>query len=278
RLCKRVGARKHKRWVKPVLSDKQKRGRVGFALSHMHRKGGTGVVVDDTYDWVHVDEKWFYVMKDGWGIYLHPEEDAPKPPRAQNKRLNTKVMLLTAVARPRMISDGVWCDGKIGIWPITDTVAGMRSSKNRKKGTMMLKPATVNTERYKELMIDKIIPAIKARMPGPPGHTIFVQQDGPKPHTGGGSWRQFRQKAGDSIILETQPANSPDLNVNDLGFFHAIQQLKEAVGVSSPEDLVEAAMEAFDVYPRETLERVWQSLFAVLGEVLGSMGDNRYKL
>ncbi|CAN0332787.1 unnamed protein product, partial [Discosporangium mesarthrocarpum] len=24
RLCKRVGARKHKRWVKPVLSDKQK--------------------------------------------------------------------------------------------------------------------------------------------------------------------------------------------------------------------------------------------------------------
>ncbi|CAM9693382.1 unnamed protein product, partial [Discosporangium mesarthrocarpum] len=69
-----------------------------------------------------------------------------------------------------------------------------------------------------------------------------------------------------------------DLNVNDLGFFHSIQQLKEDVGVSSPEDLVEATMEAFDVYPRETLERAWQSLFAVLGEVLGSKGDDRYKL
>ncbi|CAN0164258.1 unnamed protein product, partial [Discosporangium mesarthrocarpum] len=57
-----------------------------------------------------------------------------------------------------------------------------------------------------------------------------------------------------------------------------IQELKEDVGVSSPEDLVEATMEAFDGYPRETLERIWQSLFAVLGEVLGSMGDNRYKL
>ncbi|CAN0241941.1 unnamed protein product, partial [Discosporangium mesarthrocarpum] len=77
RLFKRVGARKHKRWVKPVLSDEQKRNRVGFALSHMHGKGGAGVVVDDMYDWVHVDEKWFYVMKDGRGIYLHPEEDAP---------------------------------------------------------------------------------------------------------------------------------------------------------------------------------------------------------
>ncbi|CAN0056086.1 unnamed protein product [Discosporangium mesarthrocarpum] len=76
RLCKRMGARKHKQWVKPVLPDKQKCDNVVFALS-MHRKGGTGVVVDDMYNWVHVDEKWFYVMKDERGIYLHPEEDAP---------------------------------------------------------------------------------------------------------------------------------------------------------------------------------------------------------
>ncbi|CAM9273531.1 unnamed protein product [Discosporangium mesarthrocarpum] len=74
-------------------------------------------------------------------------------------------MFLAAVSRPRMISDGVWFDGNIGIWPIADTVAEMRSSKNRKKGTMMLKPATINVERYKELMIDKGIPAIEARMP-----------------------------------------------------------------------------------------------------------------
>ncbi|CAM9611762.1 unnamed protein product [Discosporangium mesarthrocarpum] len=142
----------------------------------------------------------------------------------------------------------------------------------------MLKPATVKAEKYKELMIDKVIPAIKARMPRPPGHTIFVQQDGAKPHTGGGVVEASQAKAGNGVILETQPANSTDLNVNDLGFFHSIQQLKEDVGVSSPEDLVETTMEAFDIYPRETLERVWQSLFAVLGEVLGSKGDNSYKL
>ncbi|CAM9986067.1 unnamed protein product, partial [Discosporangium mesarthrocarpum] len=88
----------------------------------------------------------------------------------------------------------------------------------------------------------------------------------------------IQAKAGDSIILETQPANSPDLNVNDLGFFHSIQQVKDDVGGSSPEDLVEATKEAFDVYPREALERVWQSLFTVLVEVLRSKGDNSYKL
>ncbi|CAM9481151.1 unnamed protein product [Discosporangium mesarthrocarpum] len=158
RLCEWVGARKHKRWVKPVLSDKLKRDRVGFALSHMHRKGGARVVVDDMYGWVHVDEKWFYVMNYGRGIYLHPEEDAPKPPRARNKRFITKVMFLAAVARPGMIPDAVWFDSKIRIWPIAGTVAAMRSSKNRKEGTMTLKPAMLNPKRYKELMIDKVIP------------------------------------------------------------------------------------------------------------------------
>ncbi|CAM9748892.1 unnamed protein product [Discosporangium mesarthrocarpum] len=102
-----------------------------------------------------------------------------------------------------MISHGGWFDGKIGVWLIADTVAAMRSSKNRKKGTVMLKPATTNAERYKELMVDKIIPTIKARMPRPPGHTIFVQQDGAKPQTGGEGMEAIQAKAGDSIILET---------------------------------------------------------------------------
>ncbi|CAM9969136.1 unnamed protein product, partial [Discosporangium mesarthrocarpum] len=164
----------------------------------------------------------------------------PPNRQAQNKRFITKVMFLAAVARPRMISDGVWFDGKIGIWPIADTVAAMGSSKNA--WTQVTRRMVHSCTR------------------------------------GGGVMEAIQAKAGDSIILETQPANSPDLNVNDLGFFHSNQQLKEDVGVSSPEDLVEATIEALNVYPRETLERVWQSLFAVLGEVLGSKGDNSYKL
>ncbi|CAN0501467.1 unnamed protein product, partial [Discosporangium mesarthrocarpum] len=131
-------------------------------------------------------------------------------------------MFLAAVARPRMISDGMWFDGKISIWPIAVTVAPMRSSKNRKKGTMMLKPATINAERHKELMIDKVIPSIKARMPRHRSHDLRAAGWCKAEHRGGGM-EAIQAKAGDSIILETQPANSPDLNVNDLGFFHSIQ-------------------------------------------------------
>ncbi|CAM9980194.1 unnamed protein product [Discosporangium mesarthrocarpum] len=182
RLCKRVGPWKHKRWVKPALPDKQKRDRVGFVLSHMLGREELGwwwTTCTTGSMWMRSR---FYVMKDGRGISLHPEEDLPK--RAQNKRF-IKVMFLAAVARPRMISDGVWFDGKIGTWPIADTVAAMLSRKNRKKGTMMLKPATVNAERYKALMIDKAIPAIKARMPRPPGHTSLCSRM-VRSRTGGG--------------------------------------------------------------------------------------------
>ncbi|CAM9585423.1 unnamed protein product, partial [Discosporangium mesarthrocarpum] len=102
-----------------------------------------------------------------------------------------------------------------------------------------MKPATVNGERYRKLMIKEVIPAIKARMPRPLGHTIFVKQDGAKPHTGKGVMEGI-QHAGDDITLETQPANLPELNVNDHDFSHSNQPLKEGVGVTNGEELVEA--------------------------------------
>ncbi|CAM9170015.1 unnamed protein product [Choristocarpus tenellus] len=88
----------------------------------------------------------------------------------------------------------------------------------------------------------------------------------------------IKEVARDDIVIETQPVNSPDLNINVLGFFHSIHQLKEEVGVSNTEELVEAKMEAFNMYPREKFERVWQSLFAVYSEVLVSKGDSVFKI
>ncbi|CAM9233248.1 unnamed protein product, partial [Choristocarpus tenellus] len=57
-----------------------------------------------------------------------------------------------------------------------------------------------------------------------------------------------------------------------------IQQLKEDVGVTNTEELVEATMKLFDVYPHETLECIWQSLFAVCDEVWRSEGNNVFKI
>ncbi|CAN0489706.1 unnamed protein product, partial [Discosporangium mesarthrocarpum] len=58
RLWKPVGMRRDTMWAKPTLTDKQRLERVQFVLSHVSRKEGTGWVVANMYDWVHVDEKW----------------------------------------------------------------------------------------------------------------------------------------------------------------------------------------------------------------------------
>ncbi|CAM9542328.1 unnamed protein product [Discosporangium mesarthrocarpum] len=59
RLCQEENVRKVKPCIKPLLSDQQKVDRVGFVHSHTQRRGGSGVFMNNLYDWVHVDEKWF---------------------------------------------------------------------------------------------------------------------------------------------------------------------------------------------------------------------------
>lgn len=49
---------------------------------------------------IHVDDKWFHIMKEEKTFYLSPTE--PKPHRTtESKTFLAKVMFLCAVARPR---------------------------------------------------------------------------------------------------------------------------------------------------------------------------------
>ncbi|CAM9818409.1 unnamed protein product, partial [Discosporangium mesarthrocarpum] len=87
---------------------------------------------------------------------------------------------------------------------------------------------------------DKVVPAMKARMPGASTSTIWVQQGGAKPHTRYGVLTAIEAAAGENFILETQPPNSPDLHILDLGFSHSIQLLKDGFLVTNVRELVEA--------------------------------------
>ncbi|CAM9818196.1 unnamed protein product [Choristocarpus tenellus] len=140
-----------------------------------------------------------------------------------------KLMFLAAVARRRKLSNGVWFDGKIEIWPIVDVKVVQHSGKHHHKGTKELVPMAVERETYKKPMIKGVIPAIKFYRPRLEGQTIFVQEDRAKLHTNRGIMEVIEEATGEDIVIETQPANSPDLNIIDLGFFHSIQQLKEDV-------------------------------------------------
>jgi hypothetical protein len=113
---------------------------------------------------------------------------------------------------------------KIGVWPFIKEIPAQRKSKNRPRGTLETKSITVTRDVMRDFIIDKLLPAIQATWPAEDaGQTIFIQQDNARPHILPDDilFKEVANKTGLNIKLLQQPANSPDLNVLDLGFFLA---------------------------------------------------------
>lgn len=108
--------------VKLILTQKNKLARMEWMLSHIQLDG----LFDDMYQQIHIDEKWFFLMKHKQKYYLLPNEKPPVP-KAKSKRFIQKVMFLCAVARPRRDTyKNAEFDGKIGIWPFIEMVGAKR--------------------------------------------------------------------------------------------------------------------------------------------------------
>jgi hypothetical protein len=70
-------------------------------------------------------------------------------------------MFLSAVARPRWDDNGnLLFDGKIGIWPVARQIAAPRNSMYRPAGNLEWNDVTSNRPTYRELLIEKVLPAI----------------------------------------------------------------------------------------------------------------------
>ncbi|KAE9021090.1 hypothetical protein PR002_g12345 [Phytophthora rubi] len=57
-----------------------------------------------------------------------------------------------------------------------------RSSVNRPKGAPVTKSVSMTRVLYRKLLVDKVLPAIRAKLPVRRGTTVFVQQDNAGPH------------------------------------------------------------------------------------------------
>ncbi|KAK9698025.1 hypothetical protein RND81_08G077700 [Saponaria officinalis] len=118
------------------------------------------------YESIHIDEKWFYMTKASERYYLLPDEEEPHR-CLKSKTFITKVMFMAAVGRPMYAEDGMlsW-DGKIGIFPFMVEVPAKRARKNRGKGVLEVKPiASITKEVIRDCLIQKVIPAVKAKWP-----------------------------------------------------------------------------------------------------------------
>ncbi|GMF26776.1 unnamed protein product [Phytophthora fragariaefolia] len=234
------------------------------------------------HDVVHVDEKWFYEDEDKHTYYVVGDEEVPQRHR-RSKRFIEKTIFLAAVAKPRYDPHRK-CkfNEKIGIWSFTEDTFDLRGSANRPKGA----PVTKNIESvtravYKDFIINKVIPAIKAVWPrGEKKKIIFIQQDNARPHLSPfeSDVVAAGKKGGWNIRLLCQPPNSSDFNALNLGFFASIQSLQLRKGARGMQKLVNTVKQAYLEIDVGTLEDVFLSLHACMICALQCHGGNGYKL
>eukprot|EP00904_Undaria_pinnatifida_P000538 jgi/Undpi1/10485/HiC_scaffold_29.g12935.m1 len=278
RNLKKLGLRACSRFLKPLLTDNGKAARLEWSLRWVRNAPGGAHKFHHFYDFVHLDEMWFYICKNGQRYYLYEGEDLPVR-KVQHKSHVIKVMFLAAVARPRWdASRNRQFDGKIGIYPFTVQRAAQRNSRNRAAGTMVTSSVEVNRATYTQKLINNVFPDIGAKFPA--ASTVYVQQDNAPGHrvledpevvaaAGQGGMR---------MELLNQPANSPDMNILDLGFFNSIQSLQDRTTPTTIDQLVAEVERAFWAQTPATLGNVWTTLQSVLQEVMLARGDNTFKL
>ena len=75
-----------------------------------------------------------------------------------------------------------------------------------------------------------------------------------------------------------QPANSPDLNILDLGFFRSLQAKYYLHNPKTALDIIKFVKQAFDDYNPRELNRIWLTHQSVVDEILRCHGGNDYTL
>ena len=145
----------------------------------------------------------------------------------------------------------------------------------------MWKNKPVTKEVYHELLISKLLLAIVEKWPWMDRllRKIWIQQDGAKSHISADD-NDFKEALQDQEInagLYTQAANSPDVNLLDLGFFQAIQSFNVAAP-KNEEELIQLAQAAYTNYPRKRLSRTWLTLHSVFNQIILCNRDSDYNI
>ena len=264
------------KWIKPKLSEDHKKRRISFILGlkdvrkRRSFKEQKNVIV--------IDESWFYLFTDKSLIRVFPGEELPPSIKIQHKSHIPKLMFLTALARP---DPEHGFDGKIGIWRVQEQKICMKSNRYHRAGDVYYKDCNMNGKIYQKFMMN-IFSAIKTKMPWLQGQEVIVQQDGAPSHKTQENMNYFAtegQKNGWNINVITQPAQSPDLNINDLGFFRSLKCRVEHLknGRQTINSLYESVLQAWQQYDSDTLQRIWGVQYACYREILRIKGDNEYK-
>lgn len=138
-----------------------------------------------------------------------------------------KGMFMAAIGKPIFDPHGVVLhhDGNYGIFPFVYERTAKKKSKNRKAGAVEIKATqNVNKEAIRTMLLHNVIPSIKSKWPSHLPKDIWIQWDNVRPHQipRDEEFETACHSGGFNIQFIYQPAQSPDLNVLDLGLFNVI--------------------------------------------------------
>ena len=240
----------------------------------------------------------------------------PAAPKLYHKSRTPKIMFLAVCAKPRSEYGfdgriGLWSFTLERPAKRSDIRTGTVMGE-----TMMLQDVTVDAKAYCEKLITKggVFDAMRTRMwwfhkdaryrtedgvrvpcgslvsgkwkftktgtrCPEAGEVLHYQHDGARPHTERVNTQLFRSHGamkGLRIQVLVQPAQSPDLNVDDLAFFRSLQTDVSLVAKENRRDLLAAVTQCWEDYPADKMESVWLCLYASFLGVLESGGGNEY--
>ena len=135
----------------------------------------------------------------------------------------------------------------------------------------------VNLESH----IEKLLPAIREKWPASSKDIpIYIQQDNARPHVNpdDATITAACQRDGWNIKLTSQPPNSPDFNVLDLGFFNSIQSLQAKQAPLTIDELITSVEQAYWSEPIHTTDFIFLSLMKAMESTMLVRGKNKYEL
>jgi len=278
RWMKEEKVERHFIWLHPKLSENHRIARLNWCLNRIDFRNRKFRSFQNV---VHIDESWFYLRSDKKIVRVFPGEDIPEGQSVQHKKHIPKVMFLTVLALPR---PEFGFDGKIGIWRVCEEVTAARKSKSYNKGDVFDQDCTVTSEWYLDCMtkVGGVYEAIRNKMHWMVNDKIYVQHDGAPGHNGKGNLEAFDDiNIGETIelIVVTQPAQSPDLNINDLGFFCSLKSKVNEVKSNdgSLSNMIDTIYDEYNSYDSDTIVRLWACQVEYYRQIVAHVGDNKFK-
>lgn len=176
-------------------------------------------------------------------------------------------------------------DGPLGLFVVGREAMAKRNSKFREKGEVYMKQENMDGELFREIVTEKIFPAIKKKLKRAKSvRLIFDRGGGHDITTSLPALNKIGAKMKPRVIVECQPANSPDCNIWDLGLLNSMKSRLPIVRYVSDAEktiedrIVDEVMKVWDMFPSDKFHAIFETLKMVHRSIIQFKGGNEFMM